>query len=153
MFRWIIGFLGMAVLVACNSEKTLDPKVENLGRATGPVAPSTPKGAPPRPAVHDMPPPTAEGSGPVKIINGEVLETIDVSRYTYVHVRPPTGEPIWTAIPQTPLEVGAQVAIAQSIVMENFESKTLKRTFPSIVFGVLHQGAPGDDTAPASSGQ
>ena len=54
---------------------------------------------------------------------------------------------------ETPIKVGQPVEVVQSLVMKNFESKTLKRTFPSIVFGVLHgqEGTPPSQGAPPST--
>ena len=126
---------------ACKSEDKLDPSIENLGRATGPVAPEAPK-APPSalPPVHDRNgtmPPAGESNAPPVIIKGEVLETFDVTRYTYIRLQSDAGEELWAAVLKTPLEVGQPVEIVQSVVMKNFESKTLKRTFPSIIFGML----------------
>jgi hypothetical protein len=37
----------------------------------------------------------------------------------------------------TPVTVGAQVTVENGMTMKNFESKTLKRSFPSIVLGDL----------------
>lgn len=73
-------------------------------------------------------------------INGKVLEVKDVDTYTYLRIRTKDGE-IWAAVNRTPVKVGADVAIQNPAVMNNFESKTLKKTFDKIVFGTI--AAPG----------
>ena len=150
MLRIIIFTSFLIPMAACNGEASIDPSVEQLGRASGPVSekpsgpvtrkpqtaqPSTPRAMPPLHEPSGMMPP-AKGSAPAVVIKGEVLETIDVTRYTYIRLQH-NGEELWAAVPKTPLEVGKPVEIVQSVVMKDFESKTLKRTFPSIVFGVL----------------
>jgi hypothetical protein len=68
-----------------------------------------------------------------------------------------TGE-AWAAVNQTTLTIGAPVTIYNAILMEKFESKTLKRTFDQIYFGSLEApGAPpagmaGSGAAPTSVG-
>jgi ribosomal protein S17 len=64
---------------------------------------------------------------------GSVIETMDAGSYTYVRVD--TGkEKIWAAAPQFQVKVGDKVSVPQGIPMENFESKTLKRTFDVVYF-------------------
>lgn len=64
---------------------------------------------------------------------GTVVETMDAGGYTYL-LLDNNGQKGWTAIPSTPVKVGAQVEVASGMVMQNFTSKTLGRTFSSIVF-------------------
>jgi hypothetical protein len=66
--------------------------------------------------------------------SGKVAETQDVSPYTYVRLVDGTGKEIWAAVPQTQLKIGEEIALQDGIVMTNFSSKTLNRTFESIVF-------------------
>jgi len=80
--------------------------------------------------------PTVAKSVDQNRITGTVLETLDVSSYTYVRFETPDGE-VWAAVPQARLEVGAQVVIANPQEMSNFESKALGRTFDTIYFGTL----------------
>jgi hypothetical protein len=77
---------------------------------------------------------------------GTVLETLDVPSYTYVHLETADGEKLWAAIPQTRLELGTQVVIGHPTIMNQFESKTLGRTFDEIHFGTLE----GDRPIPAA---
>ena len=132
--------LALIMVTGCKGEEKIDPTMDKLGRATGPVAKTTPpKNHPPMPAADQA---ADHGPQPEKAMivhTGEVLETIDASRYTYVRLQNRSGEELWAAIPQAKLGIGAPVEIVQSLVMKDFESKTLKRTFPSVIFGVLKE--------------
>ena len=83
------------------------------------------------------------------VVKGTVLETKDVDGYTYLRLKTRDGE-TWAAISKANLKPGAEVTIENAMVMHDFESKTLKKTFKSIVFGNL-PGA-GDDMATAHAG-
>lgn len=78
---------------------------------------------------------------------GEVLEVKDVESYTYLRLRTTNGE-TWAAVQKAPVKKGDKVTIENVMVMNNFESKSLKQTFPTILFGTL-SGAAG--SAPATS--
>ncbi len=80
-------------------------------------------------------------------LSGEVLEVKDVEIYTYLRLKTKDGE-TWAAISRAPVKVGTRVTIENPSVMKDFESKALKRTFPTIVFGSL-AGAPGNEFAAA----
>jgi membrane protein implicated in regulation of membrane protease activity len=66
--------------------------------------------------------------------SGKVVEKLDSAGYTYVCVEN-GGKKIWAAVPQTQVKVGDQVMIIGAMEMQNFTSKTLNRTFESILFG------------------
>lgn len=65
---------------------------------------------------------------------GKVVQKQDVSIYTYVRLDDGAGNQIWAAVPKTQLEIGEEIALQGGSVMTNFKSKTLNRTFESIVF-------------------
>jgi hypothetical protein len=67
---------------------------------------------------------------------GEVLEAKDADIYTYLRLKTKDGE-IWAAVNKSPVKVGSEVTISNPMMMNNFESKTLKKTFDKIVFGTL----------------
>jgi hypothetical protein len=105
------------------------------------------------PPVETMPPRalTQNGAEAETIHQGEVVETIDASRYTYIHLRDTSGAMIWAAVPQAQLSKGETVFIIQSLVMMDFKSKTLDRTFPSVIFGILkrqREPSPDNDASP-----
>jgi hypothetical protein len=89
--------------------------------------------------------PTAAAPAAAQGISGKVLERIDASPYCYLHIQTAQGD-IWAAVPQAKIEKGAEVTVVNPMLMSNFESKTLKRTFAEVYFGTL-AGAAG--TAPA----
>ena len=66
-------------------------------------------------------------------IKGTVVETMNASGYTYVRVES-GGQKQWAAVPATEVKVGDSVQVAPGMVMNNFSSKALNRTFDSIVF-------------------
>ncbi len=72
-------------------------------------------------------------------VSGEVLEVKDVESYTYLRLKTAQGE-TWAAVPTAQVKKGAKVTVENAMVMNNFESKALKKTFPTIVFGVLGTG-------------
>ncbi len=67
-------------------------------------------------------------------IGGEIVETMDSGGYTYVQLTSSNGVKSWAAIPQTQVKVGEVVELNSGMVMQNFTSKTLDRTFATIVF-------------------
>ena len=70
------------------------------------------------------------------IVSGEVLEVKDVESYTFLRLKTKDGE-TWAAVGKAPVKTGAKVTIENVTVMSNFESKSLKKTFPTIMFGNL----------------
>lgn len=70
------------------------------------------------------------------VLKGEVLEVKDVASYTYLRLKTANGE-TWAAVSSAPVKKGAQVTIENAMTMNNFESKALKKTFKTIVFGNL----------------
>jgi DNA/RNA endonuclease YhcR with UshA esterase domain len=83
---------------------------------------------------HAMPGATPAQAGPA--LKGEVLEVQNVEGYTYLRLKTKEGE-TWAAVPTASVKKGAQVTIGNTMVMENFESKVLKRKFDKVVFGTL----------------
>jgi hypothetical protein len=81
------------------------------------------------------------------VVQGVVLEVKDVPTYTYMRLKTGDGE-IWAATSTAPIKVGDTVTLVNAIVMTNFASKSLNKTFPSIIFGSLSNGADAG-TAPA----
>ncbi|MDP2823435.1 MAG: nucleotide-binding protein [Sulfuritalea sp.] len=73
---------------------------------------------------------------PAAVLKGEVMEVRDVESYTYLRLKTTDGE-MWAAVGKAPVRKGAKVTIENVMVMDNFESKALKRTFKKIVFGSL----------------
>ncbi|HEX8988501.1 MAG TPA: hypothetical protein VF816_11100 [Rhodocyclaceae bacterium] len=83
----------------------------------------------------------------VSTLTGTVLEVKDVESYSYLRLKTKDGE-TWAAVERAALKPGAKVTIENATMMTNFESKSLKRSFPSIWFGNL-AGAGGAASADA----
>lgn len=62
-----------------------------------------------------------------------VLETMNAANYTYAKVEE-NGNVYWVAGPESAISVGAKISFIDQMVMENFTSKSLGKTFESIVF-------------------
>ena len=77
---------------------------------------------------------TPAPGGPV--YQGQVLEVKDVQSYTYLRLKTKEGE-VWAAVRTAPVKPGDKVTIDNVTVMNNFESKSLNKTFSTIVFGNL----------------
>ena len=86
-------------------------------------------------------------------LTGKVIESMDSGGYTYVQIEN-NGKKTWVAVPKTKVVKGQDITFAPGAEMGNFESKTLKRKFDSIIFsgGVIDQGVKGIEKSPGSKG-
>jgi hypothetical protein len=66
-------------------------------------------------------------------VSGTVVETMNAGGYTYVRIEN-EGMEAWAAVPETQVMVGEKVGVAKGMVMTNFTSKSLDRTFRAILF-------------------
>lgn len=66
-------------------------------------------------------------------LTGKVVETMNSGGYTYVSLEN-SGKKTWVAMPETKVKVGQNVTCQPGMPMQNFTSKTLNRTFDSIIF-------------------
>ena len=108
----------------------------------------------PQPAQQQAAPEAAMPAGlPPAPVTGKVLETVDASGYTYINVETETGEK-WIAVNLSAVEVGEEISFMDGMVMQNFFSKSLDRTFPEIVFssGLVGKGATPPGMPPAGTG-
>ena len=73
-------------------------------------------------------------------LSGKVVQTMDSGGYTYAQIEN-KGVKTWVAVPKTKVVKGQNISFAPGMEMQNFESKTLKRTFDKIIFsgGVIEQ--------------
>jgi hypothetical protein len=93
--------------------------------------------------------PAAPAAGALSV-SGEVLDVKDVGMYTYLLLKTPKGD-TWAAVPTAKVKKGDKVSVVNAMVMNNFESKSLKKTFDAVVFGTLSTGgAPAGAAAPAA---
>ena len=92
-------------------------------------APALPSGHPALPGAG-TPAPAGPSLSP---ITGKVVETVNAGGYTYICLEN-EGAKTWVAVPPMQVKVGDQLALAPGNVMTNFASKSLNRTFPTIIF-------------------
>lgn len=101
--------------------------------------------------------PQAKAAQEEGVVSGKVLETMNAGGYTYLKVDRGESQE-WVAIPEASVKVGDEVSYYDGMVMRNFPSKTLNRTFDAVVFSPglvgqagghgggmesFHQGVPG----------
>jgi len=77
-----------------------------------------------------------------QIVSGQVLETRDAEPYTYLRLKTDQGEQ-WAVVDKAAVKKGASASVEVVMVVDNFESKALHKTFSSIIFGNLAGAAPG----------
>lgn len=75
----------------------------------------------------------ADAPPATEAFTGKVLQTMDAGTYTYAEVEA-GAKKIWAAAPRTKLAVGDTVTVPAGMLMKNFTSKTLERTFEEIYF-------------------
>lgn len=88
---------------------------------------------PPMPGDSDETDEAAAGTS----LSGQVLEQIDVDKYSYLRLGESGAAGTWAAVPVTSSRLGQRVTVTSAQLMTRFVSATLKRTFESIYFGVL----------------
>jgi hypothetical protein len=85
-------------------------------------------------------------------LSGKVVETMNSSGYTYVNIEK-DGKKNWLAVPQMKVEAGQDISFHPGMTMKNFKSKTLNRTFETIVFSSGVIGQQGEESIKKSSNQ
>lgn len=91
-------------------------------------------------------------SGWAEDISGSIVETMDAAGYTYLHLDTEKGR-IWAAIPQSVVNKGEKITLAEGMEMKDFHSNVLNRTFPSIIFSPGIAGAAPVSPLRTSDGQ
>ena len=115
----------LLALVACHKDTTSGFGPANP-EGQGPVPAQSPAQPEPSPAAV-----APRGGG--DSLSGKVVETMSSGGYTYARLDR-GGSQVWIAGPQTPLAVGATVGDVTGMMMSNFHSDTLNRTFDQIYF-------------------
>lgn len=121
----------LTALAACSKSGT-----EPAATPAQPAAPATaaaapaPQGLPAgHPSLSDITQQPAEAASQ----QGKVLSVTQVPGYTYLEVET-NGRKMWMATSPVEAKAGDTVSWNGGIVMHNFTSKSLKRTFDEIVF-------------------
>jgi len=87
-------------------------------------------------------------------LSGKVVKTMTSGGYTYALIEK-DNKKTWVAVPQTKITKGQTITFLPGAEMANFRSKTLNRTFDTIIFsaGVAEGPSSKDDSeGPASKG-
>lgn len=127
-------------LTGCGQDKATEQTTPPQKTSQETTSPAAPQGTP------ETAQPT---SMPNWSFTGKVVETIDAGGYTYVLADNGT-EQKWVAIMKTDLAKGEEVTFADGLLMRNFESKSLNRTFDEIVFSSGAVGKTPQPPAPAA---
>ena len=78
--------------------------------------------------------PARQPAAPSQFTNqGKVLDVIDASIYTYIQVTSDKS-PVWLAASKTKVAKGDTIRYPNGAPMANFYSKSLNRTFDTIIF-------------------
>ncbi|MFA5517114.1 MAG: hypothetical protein WDA20_12580 [Desulfuromonadales bacterium] len=131
------------------TSKTLDRTFESIQLCPGLVSPGETASAPALPAGHPTAPGMPAAVEKVALVSGKVVETMEAGGYTYLEVEK-DDQRTWVAVPPAKITVGADVSFIPGTVMRNFTSKTLNRTFESIIFsgGIVASSPEAEKPAP-----
>lgn len=72
-------------------------------------------------------------SGQLSNNEGKVVSVIDTTGYTYMELEN-GGNTFWIAAPTTKVSKGDHIRFVENMTMTNFTSKTLNRTFGTLIF-------------------
>jgi hypothetical protein len=79
-------------------------------------------------------------------VSGKVVETMSSGGYTYIQIEK-DAKKTWVAVPKADIKTGQDVSFYPGATMPNFESKTLNRTFDSVIFSPGLVDAPDVEAA------
>lgn len=107
--------------------------------------------------VHAQPPshpqaPIQSNGSMGSVLKGTVLETMDSGGYTYLQIQTEDGAKPWIAIPASKVVKGQRITLLAGTEMGTFNSKTLNRTFDSIIFSPGRAETSSDHPAQPSPG-
>lgn len=134
----------LAILLTTVVAAACSPKPADAPATTASTTPAVSTPAPAAAAAPQAPP---SGS----VFSGSIVETMNSGGYTYAQLKGAT-DTVWIAGAEFDGKVGEVVSVELNMPMQNFESKTLKRTFPLVYFvgEVARNGQPlsgGGNTA------
>ena len=137
--RLASGVLAITLPLACGGAKPASSAPPSVAAAQQPAAAPAPAGA--------------------SDFTGTVAETMNSGGYTYARLQAAGKDDVWIAGTEFPAKMGDALTVALEMPMQNFESKTLKRTFPVIYFvssvsrggqSVMGAAAPQGGPSPAA---
>ncbi|HUR33622.1 MAG TPA: hypothetical protein VM032_07485 [Vicinamibacterales bacterium] len=124
---------------ACN--RTPARPASTAADAAGPASASPAAAAPSAAAA------TSSSGG----FTGTIAETMDAGGYTYARLQRGKDE-VWVAAPEFDARLGETIAVSLEMPMQDFQSRTLNRTFPLLYFvqDVARNGEPLKARQPAA---
>ncbi len=133
--RLVVGPMLVALLFGCDADNAPQPAADyDSGKTVKSTAQPSPSAkTATKPPAQAAPANARPPQAPKPSLSGEVLETMDAMKYTYVRVKT-TGGDVWAAAPKTRVAVGDKVEVYGAMKMPSFHSKTLDRTFKEILF-------------------
>ncbi|MEK6201913.1 MAG: DNA-binding protein [Desulfobulbaceae bacterium] len=137
------------LLPACDNQKedtTPSTTAEKIIPATSADIQKTAEQAAETPAPADTPSATADTAQQSNVRSGKVVETMNSGGYTYMNVDTGNAQQ-WVAVPESEVKVGDEISYHDGMVMSNFTSKSLNKTFDAVVFssGLAGQEPPQPD--------
>lgn len=126
---YLFAALTALSLVACGQKPAETPAVPAPVTQAPAAAPALPTGHPAVDAEKMVQPAPL----PPLTQKAQVLSTIDVTQYTYLEVTQ-DNKTRWLATTTVAAKKGDTIQFDEGTTMVNFNSKILKRTFPSITF-------------------
>lgn len=119
------------------------PRREAARPAVATVLPA----AKPQSAAHH----SSEAAAPLSRIDGTVVQTLSAGRYVYLEISTGTGTgTTWVAAPETSVARGDKVTCTPELVMEQYASPSLKRTFERVFFVGSLNNLSGVGTMPSN---
>lgn len=130
----LISTLALLALTACENKPADKPVVPPPTTPMTPIIPETalPPGHPAK-GSGEMSKPSPAAPEVEKLESGTVVSTIDIPDFTYIEIKQ-GHDTRWLAAKTTPAKKGDLVEFDSGMPLENFHSKKLDRTFPSITF-------------------
>jgi hypothetical protein len=131
----IIAWAALAVMASACARDNAKPAKPQQREQNAPTQAAA------MPPAHDALPNTAGG----ELIEGTVLDALQVPEYTYLKLKVSDGTERWVAIATKAIARAAKVTILAETQLTQFESKTLHRTFDAIAFGSVYSPATTTD--------
>ena len=130
----LISALAILALTACNKNPADTPFVPPATTAQTPTFPAgaLPPGHPVKGSGGSSAPST-EATDVEQKETATVVSTIDVPDFTYIEIKQ-GHDTRWLASKTTTAKKGEVIEFDSNFPLENFKSKALNRTFPSITF-------------------